>query len=320
MKTLSQRMLFCAPAVAAALLAFLPAGCAQTSHPRGAVQSFDGAKALEYAAQFVALGPRYNGSQGYFAAQQFIQKQFAHDQLEADHFTPNTPIGPQAMTNYIVRFPGKKDGVIVLATHYETNYPLRNINFVGANDGGSTTGELIELANYLRGKTLDGYSVWLVFLDGEEAVDHWTPNPDQSHELFGSRHLSSKWQADGTLKRIKAFLLLDMIGDKSLDVVRDTNSTPWLLDVVKQAAANTGNSKYFFATKNGIEDDQLPFRDRGAPVADIIDYNYGPHDAAHPDGYHHTAEDTMDKLSAHSLTVIGTTLLETLRLLNQQSH
>jgi len=132
--------------------------------------------------------------------------------------------------------------------------------------------------------------------------------------------LSSKWQADGTLKRIKAFLLLDMIGDKSLDVVRDTNSTPWLLDVVKQAAANTGNSKYFFATKNGIEDDQLPFRDRGAPVADIIDYNYGPHDAAHPDGYHHTAEDTMDKLSAHSLTVIGTTLLETLRLLNQQSH
>jgi len=306
-------MLFCAPAVAAALLAFLPAGCAQTSHPHGAVQSFDGAKALEYAAQFVALGPRYNGSQGYFAAQQFIQKQFAHDQLEADHFTPNTPIGPVPMTNYIVRFPGKKDGVIVLASHYETNYPLRNIGFVGANDGGSTVGTLIELANHFRGKTLDGYSVWIVFFDGEEAFQQWSASDSD----YGSRHLAAKWQSDGTLKKLKAFILLDMIGDKDLDVIRDMNSTPWLLDTVKQAADKFGYQKYFYVGENAIEDDQLPFKARGVPVDDIIDFNYGPHNASHPDGYHHTAEDTMDKLSAKSLTIIGTTVLETIRLLNQ---
>jgi glutaminyl-peptide cyclotransferase len=286
-----------------------------SAHSAG-VPTFDGAQALEYTAQFVALGPRYNGSQGLLHAQQFIQKQFAHDQLEADHFVPNTAVGPQAMTNYIVRFPGKKDGVIVLATHYETNYPLRNINFVGANDGGSTTGELIELAKYLRGKTLDGYSVWLVFFDGEEATQSWTT----SDSLYGSRHLAAKWQSDGTLKKIKAFLLLDMIGDKNLNVLRDENSTPWLLDVVKEAATKTGNQKYFFATHNTVFDDHNPFHDRGVACADIIDLDYGPHDASHPDGYHHTAEDTMDKLSAHSLTVIGTTLLETLRLLDQQSR
>jgi hypothetical protein len=280
--------------------------------------SFDGARALSYAAQFVAIGPRWSTSQGHARAEDFLKKQFtaeqAKGQLEADHFMPNTPAGPLPMTNYIVRFPGKKDGVIVLATHYETNYPLRNIGYVGANDGGSTTGELIELANYLRAKPLEGYSVWLVFFDGEEAVQSWS----QSDSLYGSRHLAAKWQADGTLKRIKAFLLLDMVGDKDLDVLRDDNSTPWLQDVVKDAAAKTGNGRYFFADHNTIEDDHLPFKQRGVACADLIDYDYGPHDFSHPDGYHHTAEDTMDKISAHSLTVIGTTVLETIRLLNQR--
>jgi Zn-dependent M28 family amino/carboxypeptidase len=283
--------------------------------------SFDGARALGYAAQFVAIGPRWSTSQGHARAEEFLKKEFAHDQLEADHFTPNTPVGPLPMTNYIVRFPGRKDGVIVLATHYETNYPLRNIGYVGANDGGSTTGELIEMANYLRagtagGKMLDGYSVWLVFFDGEEAVQNWSA----SDSLYGSRHLAAKWDSNGTLKRIKAFILLDMVGDKDLDVLRDDNSTPWLLDVVKEAAAKTGNSRYFFASHNAIEDDHLPFKQRGVACADLIDYDYGPHDFSHPDGYHHTAEDTMDKISAHSLTVIGTTVLETMRLLNQQSR
>jgi Zn-dependent M28 family amino/carboxypeptidase len=291
--------------------------CAQAPHSAASGQ-FDGARALKYAADFVAIGPRWSTSPGHAKAEEFIKKQFEHDQLEADHFTPTTPAGLLPMTNYIVRFPGKKDGIIVLATHYETNYPLRNIHFVGANDGGSTTGELIEMANILRAKEvggkLEGYSVWLVFFDGEEAVEQWT----KQDSLYGSRHLAAKWQSDGTLKRIQAFLLLDMIGDKDLDVIRDDNSTPWVLDLVKQAAMKTGNGKYFYVGHNAIEDDDNPFHDRGVPCADIIDFNYGPHDFSHPDGYHHTAEDTMDKISAHSLTVIGNTLLETLRLLNQR--
>jgi glutaminyl-peptide cyclotransferase len=273
---------------------------------------FNGERALAYARQFVACGPRFNGSPGLACAQSFLKKQFAHDNLEDDTFTASTPAGPQSMHNFIVRFPGKKDGVIVLATHYETNYPLRNTSFIGANDGAATTGLLLEIANHLRGHQLDGYSVWLVFFDGEEAVESWS----HSDSLYGSRHLAAKWQNNGTLKRIKALLIADMIGDRDLDVAREQNSTPWLEDVVGQAAKKTGNSSYFFKTGNVIEDDHLPFLQRGVPSADLIDYNFGPHDAAHPDGWHHTPEDTLDKISAKSLTVSGEVLLETIRLLD----
>ncbi|HEX3472957.1 MAG TPA: peptidase M28, partial [Silvibacterium sp.] len=112
------------------LLATLP--ITASAAPQG---DFNGTRALEYTREFVSIGPRWIGSPGHARAEDFIRKHFQHDQLEEDTFTATTPAGPMEMHNYIVRFPGKKDGVIVLATHYETNYPLRNINFVGANDG-----------------------------------------------------------------------------------------------------------------------------------------------------------------------------------------
>ncbi|MFZ0688509.1 MAG: M28 family peptidase, partial [Acidobacteriaceae bacterium] len=158
---------------------------------------FDGKRALDYTRQFVAIGPRWPGSPGHVKAEAFIRDHFRHDQLEEDTFTAKTSIGPETFHNFIVKFPGKKDGIIVLASHYETNYWLRNIHFVGANDGGSTTGLLIEIANDLRGKPNDGYSVWLVFDDGEESFQsEWNDND----ALWGTRHLAEKWQADGTLK------------------------------------------------------------------------------------------------------------------------
>ena len=271
---------------------------------------FDGARALQYTRQFVAIGPRWPGSPGHLKAETFIKDHFRHDQLEEDTFTAKTSIGPQEFHNFIVKFPGKKDGIIVLATHYETNYWLRNIHFVGANDGGSTTGLLMEIANDLRGKLNDGYSVWLVFDDGEESFQtQWNDND----ALYGTRHLAEKWQADGTLKRIKAFLLADMLGDKDLDIQRDQNSTPWLEDLVLKAASEYGWQSYFFATTTAVDDDHIPFVHRGVPCADIIDIDYGYNDA-----YHHTAEDTMDKLSAKSLTIAGDTFLETIRLLDQR--
>ena len=289
---------------AAGLAVFAAAGQAAQNLPQ-----FDGARALQYTRQFVAIGPRWVGSPGHLKAEAFIKDQFRHDSLEEDTFTTSTPAGPMTMHNIIVRFPGKKDGVIVLATHYETNYPLRNIHFVGANDGGSTTGLLIEMANYLRGKPNDGYSVWLVFFDGEEAVKSWSA----TDSTYGSRHLAEKWQADGTLKRIRAFILCDMLGDRDLDIQRDMNSTQWLEDLVYQAATEYGWQSYFFADKTNDEDDHLPFVHRGVPSADLIDLNYGYQNA-----YWHTAEDTMDKLSAKSLTIAGDTILETIRLLNQR--
>jgi glutaminyl-peptide cyclotransferase len=273
---------------------------------------FNGAKALEYAREFVAIGPRWPTSQGHLNAEAFLRNQFQHDQLEEDTFTSDTPIGPVAMRNFIARFPGKKDGAIVLATHYETNYPLRTIDFVGANDGASTTGLLLTIAGQLRAeiarnKHLDGYSVWLVFFDGEEAFQTWSA----SDSTYGSRHLAAKWGRDGTLGKIKAFMLADMIGDKDLNIQRETRSTGWLVELVRQAAHKYGYDRYFFQTEEAVDDDHLPFVQRGVPSIDVIDLDYGPNNS-----YHHTAQDTMDKISARSLTIDGDVFLETIRLID----
>ena len=274
-------------------------------------QHFNGARAYQYAREFAAIGPRWPTSPGHAKAEAFLRAHFQHDQLEEDAFTADTPIGPVNMRNFIVRFPGKKDGVIVLATHYETNYWLRNINFVGANDGAATTGLLMAIADQLRadtanGKKLDGYSVWLVFFDGEEAIEHWS----DSDSTYGSRHLAAKWGRDGTLGRIKAFMLADMIGDKDLDIQRESRSTVWLVELVRQAAKKYGYEHYFFKQEEPVDDDHIPFVKRGVPAIDIIDIDYGPNDS-----FHHTAQDTIDKVSAHSLTIDGDVFMETIRLI-----
>ncbi|MGA9021423.1 MAG: M28 family peptidase [Terracidiphilus sp.] len=283
-----------------------------------AQQHFDGNRAYDYAREFAAIGPRWPTSPGHVKAQEFLRAHFleTHDQFEQDNFTADTPIGPVQFCNYIVRFPGRKPGIIVLGTHYETNYWLRNINFVGANDGASTTGLLLAIADRLRAqsaqsrdKKLDGYSVWLVFFDGEEAIQSWS----RSDSTYGSRHLAAKWGQDGTLNQIKAFLLADMIGDKDLDIERETNSTPWLIAVVAQAAKTLGYQHYFFQQSMAVEDDHLPFVERGVPSIDIIDLDYGPNNS-----YHHTAQDTMDKISAHSLTIDGDVFMESIRLIDQR--
>jgi glutaminyl-peptide cyclotransferase len=293
--------------LASALLVLLCA--ATTGQALAQKNSFDGAKALAYTHSFVTeTGPRYNGSAGLAKAQAYLKKFFAKDQLVEDTFTSSTPAGPQLMHNFIVKFPGKKDGIIVLATHYETNYWLRDINFVGANDGGATTGLLMQIANDLNAHPPQGYSVWLVFFDGEESVGpQWT----NSDSLYGSRHLAAKWQANGTLKKIKAFLLTDMIGDKSLDIQQDTNSTPSMVAVIRHAAEIEGDSSYFFKQQNTVSDDHIPFVARGVPSVDIIDIDYGPNDS-----YHHTAQDTLDKLSAKSLSISGSVIEEAIRLID----
>jgi Zn-dependent M28 family amino/carboxypeptidase len=269
--------------------------------------------------QFVATAPhRYVGSPDHARAEEFIKAHFAPEiakgNFETDSFSASTPIGLVAMRNYIVRYPGKRDGVIVLASHYETNYPLKDINFVGANDGACTTALLIEIGEYLRTHPPDGYSVWLVFDDGEEAIREWS----DSDSLYGTRHLAAKWSKDGTIPKIKAFLLADMIGDKDLNIDRDSNSTPWLLYMLKVAAKNTGHSGNVFKNDQTLNDDHLPFKQRNVPVLDLIDIDYGPHTSQLPDGYHHTAQDTMDKISPRSLQISADLFMEMIRLINQR--
>jgi Zn-dependent M28 family amino/carboxypeptidase len=260
------------------------------------------ARALQYTKEVTAFGARPIGSANHKKLEEYIVAHLKGDQVEDDSFTADTVEGKFPVRNIIAKYPGSKDGIMVIAGHYDTVYSLRNTKFVGANDGGSSTAILLEIANQLRGKKRDGYSVWLVWTDAEEAMRQWS----ETDSLYGTKHLAAKWQQDGTIKKIKAFLLADMIGDADLNVERETNSTPWLEDLVYQAATKLGYQSHFYARTLEIEDDHLPFAKLGVPCADIIDLDYGYNNV-----FHHSVEDTMDKLSPKSLEIAGDVILQT---------
>jgi Zn-dependent M28 family amino/carboxypeptidase len=275
--------------------------------PAGGLPHINAARAMQYVREVVAFGPRPIGSVPHKKLEAYLVAHLKSVTVEHDDFTAATPSGSFPIHNIIAKFPGTKPGAVVIATHYDTLMPVKN--FIGANDGGSGTGLLLEVANQLRGARRNGYSVWLVWLDGEEAVHQWS----ETDSLYGSRHLAEKWQKDGTISQIKAFLLADMIGDADLNIDRDQNSTPWLEDIVYQAAAKVGYQSHFFARGLAIEDDHLPFAKAGVPVADLIDFDYGYNNV-----FWHTPQDTLDKLSPKSLEITGEVLLETVRLLDQK--
>jgi len=273
-----------------------------------AAPSFNSDRAMKYVKEIVAFGPRPIGSANHKKVEDYILAHLKGDNVESDAFVADTPEGKFPVHNIIAKFPGTRDGIIVIASHYDTNYPLRNTSFIGANDGASSSALLLEIANQLRGKKREGYSVWLVWDDAEEAVKQWS-NTDS---LYGIRHIADKWQADGTLKKIKAFILADMIGDADLNIEREQHSTPWLEDLVYQAATQLGYQSHFFGRTMAVEDDHLPFVKQGVPSADLIDLNYGYNNV-----FHHTTQDTVDKLSPKSLEIVGSVILETIRMLDQ---
>jgi Zn-dependent M28 family amino/carboxypeptidase len=280
----------------------------------GPPPAFDAARAMQYVKEIVALGPRPVGSANHKKVEAFLTSQFRGDAVEDDAFSADTPEGRFPVRNIIAKFPGTRDGIIVIASHYDTNYPLRNTSYIGANDGASSSALLLEIANQLRGKKLDGYSVWLVWDDAEEAMKPDTEMAFEKDSLYGIRHLAEKWQADGTLQEIKAFLLADMIGDADLNIDRDQNSTPWLEEVVYQAASRLGYQSHFFARVNQVTDDHIPFMQKGVACADLIDFDYGYNNV-----FWHTPQDTVDKLSPKSLEITGTTILETVRILDKMN-
>ena len=300
-------------------LAVLALATAQAAKP-AASHGVSGAEVLRLTQQYVDVAPkRYVGSPGHAAAESFIRQHFqpeaAKGDFVTDEFYARTPIGTVPMRNFIVKYPGKKDGIIVLASHYETNYWLKDVNFVGADDGACTTALLIAIGQYLREHPPQGYSVWLLLDDGEESINQqWT----DADSLYGVRHIAAKWSADGTLGKIKAFIVADMIGAKNMNIDREANSTPWLLDLLAKAGKDTGHSNMMFRNSGPIDDDHIPFKQRGVPVLDVIAYEYGPFDQQRGDfAYHHTAQDTMDKLSAQSLQVSADIFLDLIRLINE---
>jgi len=274
----------------------------------GMSPAFDANRAMQYVKEIVSFGPRPIGSAAHKKVENYIVSHLRGDIVEDDSFVADTAAGKFPMRNLIAKFPGARPGVIVIASHYDTNYPLRNTTFVGANDGASTSGLLLELANQLRVRKIEGYSVWLVWTDGEEATKSWS----DTDSLYGAQHLSTRWGQDGTAQQIKVFLVADMLGDADLDIARDTNSTPWVESVVYEAATRLGYQSHFFVYSTGVSDDHLPFLHLGIPAADIIDIDYG-----YQNVFHHTTQDTLDKLSIASLEISGKVLLETLAILDK---
>jgi Iap family predicted aminopeptidase len=281
------------------LVLFVSAACAQS--PSSSVPPLSGEKAMEHVRAQVAFGPRPPGSEALEKCREYLIKQlegFGY-QVEKDSFTATTPYGPKPIVNLIARRRPGGTNVVAIASHYDTKY-FQKIKFVGANDGGSSTGLLLELARVLAARK-DTFDYWFVFLDGEEAFIDWSLAGDST---YGSRHLAKRWQEDGTAGKIRALILLDMIGDKNLDLQRDSNSTVWLMDLVWATAMEEGFRDILSPTPSLFEDDHIHFIDAGIPSVDIIDLDYLP--------WWHTEGDTLDKISATSMEKVGKLVLAVL--------
>ena len=276
--------------------------CAQAQTP-ATPPSFDGQRAFEHVKQLVAIGPRVAGSPGAQKARDYIMRELSVLGLRVieQPFDAQTPLGRVRMVNLRAIVPardGTTDGNrIVIGSHYDTKL-FKEFTFVGANDAGSSTGFLLELARVLKARS-NPRPIELLFLDGEEAVIDWHTDNDNT---YGSRHYVATAQADGSLKTVKAFILVDMIGERGLRIKLDLNSTMWLNNMIWGAAARLKRLE-FVDEDTQVEDDHLPFLRAGVPSVDLIDLEYPAW---------HTAEDTLDKLSPASLQAVGDVLLAAL--------
>jgi Zn-dependent M28 family amino/carboxypeptidase len=271
---------------------------------------FDGKRAFAHVAKQVSFGPRPSGSSAILQLQEYLLSELRTDgcTVEADSFGSDTPAGRIAMKNFLVKIPGDKPGVILLGTHYDTK---RLENFVGADDSGSSTGVMLELARLLcsqHGK----YAVWIAFFDGEEAVNLEWKDPDNR---YGSRQMAAKFAASGDISKIKAFLLADIIGGRNLHVKREADSTKWLKDLVWKTAQQLGYQSIFLNTEFPVSDDHLSFLARNVPSVDVIDLDNGPDGDVY---YWHTPEDTLDKISAKNLAIVGHVFLESVKQLQSK--
>jgi Zn-dependent M28 family amino/carboxypeptidase len=262
--------------------------------------AFDGARAWDHLQRQVAIGPRPAGSAALEQTRRYIIDQLKAAGIETTRqvFVAATPIGEVAMVNLIATIPGRRPDRVVLASHYDTKL-ARDFRFVGANDGASSTAALIELGRSLKARQNE-VTIELLFLDGEEAVNWEWRGTDNT---YGSRHYVQAAQKAGTLGTIKALVLLDMIADRSLVIRRDSNSTPWLVDIIWGAAGRLGHRQTFSNELTTIDDDHVPFLRAGVPAVDIIDLEY--------DAWH-TAQDDLDHVDAKGLQVVGDVVLAAL--------
>jgi glutaminyl-peptide cyclotransferase len=261
--------------------------------------TFDGGRAYEHVRQIVTFGPRPAGSPSLDRTRRYVTEQLAALGIATveQAFEARTPVGPIRMVNLIATIPGVRKERLAIAGHYDTKL-FREFRFVGANDGGSSTAFLIEMARVLTSRR-NPFAMELLFFDGEEAMVEWTA----TDHTYGSRHYVDAARKSGTLASLKALILVDMIGDRNLRIRREAASTLWLTDLLWASARRLKLDSTFVGESVPIEDDHVPFLEAGIPAVDIIDLEYPPW---------HTAGDTLDQVSARSLQTVGDVLLDAL--------
>jgi Zn-dependent M28 family amino/carboxypeptidase len=255
--------------------------------------AFDGGRAYEHLRQMVNIGPRPAGSPAIERTRAYITEQLKAIGVTVtpQPFDAKTPIGPIHMVNLTATIPGAQKERIVLAGHYDTKL-FREFRFVGANDGGSSAAVLLEMARVLKARR-NAFTVELLFLDGEEATLRDWGGTDHT---YGSQYYVDSAKKTGGLAGLKALVLVDMVGDRSLRIMRESASTKWLTDVIWGTATRLGYASTFVDESTRIEDDHIPFLEAGVQAVDIIDLDYAAW---------HTAGDTLDETSARSLEIVG---------------
>jgi glutaminyl-peptide cyclotransferase len=292
-----------APAPAAAATASVPPAPAPET-----TGGFDGARAYKHVQQLVAIGPHPAGSAAIVRAQDYISSQlksFGCAVEEESFHATGTPVGDVAMKNIVAKIPSSNPNIILFGSHYDTK---RIANFVGADDAGSSSGVLLELARLLCARK-NAATIWLAFFDGEEDFNfNWGDT-----NTYGSREMAASLANSGDLKRVKAMILVDMVGPFNPVYLRETDSTPWLVDLIWSTAASLGYGRVFISEGTEITDDHDPFLKRNIPSADIIDM--GPPVMA----YWHTPDDTLDKVDPRTLAITGHVLIESLPELEKKA-
>jgi hypothetical protein len=269
-------------------------GCSLRSAPLW--ENFSGEKAFAHVQHLVDLGPRPAGSEALEKSRLYIIEQLksAGWTVARSEFSDQTPRGKMTFVNLIARFgtsEKKEAAQFLLCSHYDTK-TFDTIRFVGANDGGSSTGLLIEMARVLALSPALAAKIELLFFDGEEAFENFTTTDG----LYGSRHFAQELRDSGKAKSVRGGILFDMIGDKSLDVTLPSDSPADLTRNIFAAADALGQRAHFTYLDRGMTDDHTPLNEIGIPVIDLIDFDFPPW---------HTAGDTLDKISAESLEIVG---------------
>lgn len=292
---------------------FLITGACSKTNQTTKSHYIDGQKAMDRVKKILAIGPRPSGSTGARKSAEFIAeeaKKAGAQNVTIDSWREETGNGPLTFNNIYAEIPGKTEEFIILASHFDTKKLPEIPTFNGANDSGSSTGLLLEIIHVLASNPIPNLpTVRVYFFDGEESVQSYTENDG----LHGSKRAARILKENKEIYNCRAMILLDMIGDKNLNITISPDTDPTLTRLLFTTARKEGVSDHFTMFKQGsILDDHVPFQQLGVPCINIIDFDYGPDNS-----WWHTEEDTIDKISPESLEITGNVVIRMLMTLAQ---